>query len=89
MTKRQHVLIPVAFLCLFFPSLSRAQWSTNPAVNNAICTATNNQDSPTIVSDGSGGAIITWEDHRNGTDNDIYAQRINAAGTPQWTSNGV
>ena len=43
---------------------------------------------PTIVSDGSGGAIITWQDYRNGN-NDIYAQRINAGGTVQWTLNGV
>ncbi len=64
------------------------QWSTNPNFNNAICTATNDQRNPTIVSDGSGGAIITWQDGR-GSDNDIYAQRVNASGAVQWTANGV
>ncbi len=63
------------------------QWTTNGV---AICTATDDdQRVPTIVTDGSGGAIITWYDHRNGTDDDIYAQRINASGTVQWTTNGV
>ena len=36
---------------------------------------------PRIVSDGSGGAIITWQDYRSGTDYDIYAQRIHESGT--------
>ncbi len=44
---------------------------------------------PTIVSDGAGGAIVTWKDHRSGTSYDIYAQRISAGGTVQWTANGV
>ena len=40
-----------------------------------------------MVSDGSGGAIIAWGDYR-GDDRDVYAQRINASGVPQWTPNG-
>jgi predicted lipoprotein with Yx(FWY)xxD motif len=55
----------------------------------AICTAAGTQASPTIVSDGAGGAIITWEDNREGTNNDIYAQRVNSAGVLQWSPNGV
>src|SRR5688572_8257882 len=66
-----------------------AQWSSNPAVNNAICTAVDNQSNPTITSDGSGGAIITWLDFRGGTFYDIYAQRIDASGAVRWTSDGV
>jgi FlgD Ig-like domain len=62
------------------------QWTPNGA---AICTATNNQFIPTIVSDGAGGAIVTWSDFRSGLDGDIYAQRVNASGVPQWTANGV
>ncbi|BBJ24642.1 hypothetical protein [Candidatus Nitrotoga sp. AM1P] len=65
-----------------------AAWSTNPAVNNAVSTAANHQSYPIIISDGSGGAIITWQDARSGT-NDIYAQRINASGVVQWTADGV
>jgi hypothetical protein len=54
----------------------------------AICTASNDQDSPGIVSDGSGGAIIAWEDYRGGN-YDIYAQRVDASGVVQWTADGV
>jgi len=60
----------------------------------AICTAINWQWKPHIASDGSGGAIITWEDYRNSTTNgsnnlDVYAQRVNASGVVQWVANGV
>ncbi len=65
-----------------------SQWSTNPNINNALCTATRDQYSPKITSDGAGGAIVTWEDFRSGY-YDIYAQRINAAGTSVWSADGV
>jgi hypothetical protein len=60
-----------------------------PFTGVPICNATNNQDSPEITSDGNGGAIIAWYDFRNGTNWDVYTQRITFAGAPQWTTNGV
>lgn len=66
-----------------------AQWSNNPAINTAICTAPDNQNTTTSVSDGSGGAIITWLSTGSGANNEIYAQRVNASGVVQWTINGV
>ncbi|MCG3117107.1 MAG: IPT/TIG domain-containing protein [Candidatus Manganitrophus sp. SA1] len=53
-----------------------------------IAAAANNQSVPQLVSDGAGGAIITWEDNRTGTF-DIYAQRVNRDGIAQWAENGV
>ncbi|MFN3533608.1 MAG: hypothetical protein ACK41Q_14065 [Candidatus Brocadia sp.] len=55
-----------------------------------VCVAAENQNRPKVISDGAGGAIITWQDMRNGIGNyDIYAQRIDANGSPQWTTNGI
>ena len=51
-------------------------WSNDPTVNTPISTASGDQDQPSIVSDGAGGAIITWHDRRSGTNWDIYAQRV-------------
>jgi hypothetical protein len=62
-----------------------AQWTENGV---AVCTALGDQFYPKSVPDGAGGAIIVWHDSRNGNW-DIYAQRVNAAGVPQWTANGV
>ena len=61
------------------------QWTADGV---ALCTAINEQNYPTITSDGAGGAIVTWHDLRSGNW-DVYAQRVNAAGAPQWTANGV
>ncbi len=66
-------------------STGAIQWVLNGV---AICTATGTQDNPEIISDGFGGAIITWEDERSG-DKDIYAQRVNSTGAIQWMLNGV
>lgn len=55
----------------------------------AVCTAEANQDWSAICSDGAGGCIIAWVDKRNSSNSDIYAQRIDAGGNPQWTSNGI
>jgi hypothetical protein len=56
----------------------------------SICSAINAQFFPNMVPDGNSGAIITWEDTRNGYSNyDIYAQKIDSNGTVQWTIDGV
>lgn len=65
-------------------SVGITKWTTNGVV---ICNATDVQDYPQIISDGAGGAIITWHDERSGN-KDIYAQQINSAGVIQWTTNG-
>ena len=75
-------------LALLLPRPAAAAWPTDPLVNVPLCTATGDQDYPTSVSDGAGGAIVTWQDARSGNC-DIYAQRISADGTVQWTANGV
>ncbi len=61
-------------------------WTVN---GTAICTVTDDQSDPQLVSDGQGGAIISWEDRRSGSNYDIYAQRINKAGDVLWTVNGT
>lgn len=63
-----------------------SQWTTNGVL---ICDAGNRQQEMKIIPDGAGGAIIAWEDYRGGGDYDIYAQRVNASGIPQWTEDGV
>jgi len=66
-----------------------APWVTDGL---AVCTLASNQQYPSITSDGSGGAIITWYDERNGSGggwSDIYAQGINSSGVAQWATDGV
>ncbi len=67
-------------------SLGATQWATNGVPVSII---SGRQQNPKIVPDGSGGAIIAWEDMRVSGNSDIYAQRMDAAGAPLWTTNGA
>lgn len=66
-----------------------------PVNGRALCTAAGTQQSPMIVADGivpaggPGGAIVTWQDSRDGVDR-IYAQRVLGTGTiaPGWPVDG-
>jgi hypothetical protein len=60
------------------------QWTGDGVV---VCGAAFDQYTPRLVTDGGGGAIISWDDYRDG-DADVYAQRINAAGLAQWAADG-
>ena len=56
----------------------------------SIAGAAGNQYVPVAVSDGSGGAIVVWQDGRLGAGNyDIYAQRVDGDGNRLWASAGV
>ena len=67
--------------------LGATQWFMNGV---AVCAVQDDQLAPTIVSDGGTGAILTWYDARFlASGDDIYAQRINAAGASQWTPDGL
>ena len=57
----------------------------------SLCTAAGDQLGPVIVGDGAGGVIVAWHDHRPtvAAGGVTFAQRVNAGGVPQWTSNGV
>ena len=51
-----------------------------PVDGVAICSASGNQTSPVVTSDGAGGAIIAWLDSRSGATSDVYAQRVLISG---------
>jgi hypothetical protein len=54
----------------------------------AVCAADHSQYYIGLVPDGLGGAIMTWQDTRWGSW-DVYTQRIDASGSPKWTSDGI
>jgi hypothetical protein len=62
-----------------------------------LCNARYSQEDPIIVADGAGGAIIAWNDWRRSIYNpgeqprdwdDVFAQRVDSAGTLQWDALG-
>ncbi|MBI5838043.1 MAG: hypothetical protein HZB25_12465 [Candidatus Eisenbacteria bacterium] len=91
MRHRSSLLLSVGLIGVFLlipASEARAGWSSSSTVNVSVCAATGVQQGPVTCPDGTGGAIVAWYDSR-GANDDIYVQRVNAAGVPQWTANGV
>lgn len=54
-----------------------------------VCAAYLNQQEAVLVSDGSGGAYIAWEDVRSSSNWDIYAQHLDATGSILWPVDGL
>jgi hypothetical protein len=54
----------------------------------AVCSGVGLHAFPAAAADGTGGLIIAWEDSRSGG-TDIYAQRLDPFGVPQWAVGGT
>ena len=66
-------------------ALGVVQWT---AGGLPICTLPSAQEYPAVAPDGLGGAIVTWVGYHNGGYS-VRAQRVDAAGTVKWATNGV
>ncbi len=84
-------LLVVLALSIVTASKSSAAWPHHPSVNLPVFTGTDAQYSPAMVSDGAGGAFVTWYESRGGGDYNVYAQHVLASGTadPAWPVNGL
>ncbi len=58
------------------------------ADGNAIVSESGDQNSHTFWEDGTGGAILAWNDTRVATNPDIYMQRFDANGNLLWDAGG-
>lgn len=59
----------------------------------SVCTAVGDQNYPRLMASTDGALLIAWEDQRNGTQEDVYAQRLEpttgAWGFPEPVLDGV
>jgi hypothetical protein len=85
-TGHASVLLLTVVICA--ASGARSQWSGVPGMNTSVCAASGDQTVPSMVSDGSGGAIIAWNDTRNAAPA-VYVQRLNSLGMAMWPKDGV
>ena len=69
------------------------QWPINNGIQVAQAIVSVGTKGFDIVADGIGGAFLTWVDRRtqdpNNQNAEIYAQRLNSGGQPQWTAGGI
>lgn len=63
------------------------QWNT---MGNIVCNENGSQTSLNLTKTSDGNYIIVWSDGRRVfVNNDVYCQKLNAAGNALWTPNGV
>ncbi|NIO28033.1 MAG: choice-of-anchor D domain-containing protein [Candidatus Latescibacteria bacterium] len=88
--KAKSLIIVILTGLAVLPLVLLAAWI---AGGTPICTAPNAQYGSTIAYAWShgiiDGAIVTWGDFRNGSHDDIWAQRVNGDGDEQWSTDGV
>ncbi len=60
-----------------------------PSNGTPLCQALKTQWNADMLADGTGGAVMVWEDYRTGA-GDVYGQRVTAGGTiaPGWLADG-
>lgn len=78
----------LVFLMMLVSSLSVAQWTNSSVIGVPVTLTQASTGSRQSISDGSGGAIMCWQDYRSGNWR-IYAQKVDSDGVCQWTANGV
>ena len=86
-------LLPAAMCLALVPLVSNAALADDIGWRRdgtPVAVASNIQSAPQVISDGAGGAYISWQDYRSGGSR-IYVQRLTPAGTvfPGWLPDGV
>lgn len=82
-------LLMVLSLSLFaIPFTTRAQWSTNAAVNNQICGLSGEQAIPKIATCSNGDTYIGYFSNESGN-YDVRLQRLDAQGNLLWATDGI
>ena len=80
-------LVSILVVLFLFSGTSHAShWELNGVL---LCRDTADEGFQRVVSDGAGGAIVAWADGRSPAPYNIYAQRIDRYGRPQWSPGGV
>jgi hypothetical protein len=78
MAKRYGLSWCLVLLCLALASSSAsAQWIRNGVL---VCNGAYEQNQQKIISDGAQGAILVWQDYRNGIDANLYGNKIDRDG---------
>ena len=76
------------FALLLIAQISFAQWSSNAAVNNAICSLAGEQALPKIATCPNGDTYIGYFSNESGN-YDVRLQRIDSQGNELWASGGI
>jgi hypothetical protein len=70
-------------------NLATAQWKTEGVAVMDSSIWYGSWFFPKMVTDGRGGCYIVWNDYRNGTDDNIFIQRLDSSGREIFPHNGI
>ncbi len=86
--KHGYMVIILFLLFVIVSGLSdmRGEWELGGI---AVSRSTYTQRWHTIASDGTGGAILAWEDDRDGPGTDIYALHVDSIGNTRRLYGGI
>lgn len=87
MIKQKSALMACLF-SLVLAGHALADWPDDPLINIPVSTVPGEKNDVFLVTDGTDGALVAWEDSRSGQA-DIYLQRLSAEGLPLWTAGGI
>lgn len=77
----------LAAACILGPA-AQAQWTNSPASANVLAAVPGEQNQAKIRPTQDGGCYVSWFDNRIGG-YDVYLQRLDWRGVPQWAPNGL
>jgi Secretion system C-terminal sorting domain len=89
MNQLVRIFATLFILSLFITEILTADWPCRSDTSLPVVTAAGNQWNVRLASDQNHGAILVWQDRRDGSADQLYIQRINYAGIPQWGDNGI
>jgi len=80
----------ITVLCLISPeSPATARWPVDGTGVRSQPDTRSIAVNPEVIPDGSGGAIVAWQEMRNGGKWDVYAQRVDSDGETLWKTDGI
>lgn len=82
----KHTLI--VFISIFLLHSSFAQWKSNETAPSLVSAARDFQYAVLYSIDDEGNSFYVWADYRDNLI-DLYAQKLDAKGTPKWTKDGL
>src|ERR1041385_1805395 len=78
------------FILIFIVTIPLyADWPCRSDQSVPIATDGGNQWNVRLAGDGAGGAILVWQDKRNGAIDKLFVQHVNSAGNMLWQSGGI
>src|SRR5689334_13264350 len=85
----RHICNLILILLFAAAPAAYADWPCRTDAAVPVSTDGGNQWNVRLISDGGNGAILAWQDRRNGLNDKIYIQKMSSSGDPLWTVGGI